>query len=63
MKKSLYFALSFCFVLILASCEKEQDFTSQQPAEKTRVFFNSTKDFMIPIKHYPKWIVMNKLNG
>lgn len=45
MKKSLYFALSFCFVLILASCEKEQDFTSQQPAEKTRVFFNSTKDF------------------
>lgn len=45
MKKLLYFTLSFCLVLILASCEKEQDFTSQQPAEKTRVFFNSTKDF------------------
>lgn len=45
MKTLFRFAFCLCAIIMFASCEKEQDFIIQQQQEKTRVSFNSTKNF------------------
>lgn len=45
MKNLFYLTACLSLVLILSSCEKNENFITQQLHEKTRVSFNSTKDF------------------
>lgn len=45
MKNLFYLIAYLCFSFMLSSCEKEENVISQQQQEKTRVSFNSTKDF------------------
>lgn len=45
MKNLFYLIAYLCLSFMLSSCEKEENIISQQQQEKTRVSFNSTKDF------------------